>query len=370
MTTEVPGLQRLRSQVIDAGLCTLCGACSGLCPYIRPFKGRVAIVDPCILTRSRCYEFCPRTGVDLDRTSELVFGIPYDGSPLGCVRRVVIARSRDPEIRQRAQYGGTVSALVCFALEKGLIHSAVLTRSFNGEPRGVVASTRDEVLQCSGSSYLAAPTLEAFNQLPVDDQGGIGVVGTPCQILALINIGTSHLASRSNFGRLKLAIGLFCTWALSYSFLRKLAGIAPISRVVKMDIPPPPASIFEVYTAEGRTAIPLDEVRPFIPAACTLCHDMTAEMADLSVGAVEGIEGWNTVLIRTERGEELFEEAVSSGILERGELPQANLDHLTESALIKKRRALTNIMERTKRRDDLLYLRLRPETVERILEGR
>jgi coenzyme F420 hydrogenase subunit beta len=64
---------------------------------------------------------------------------------------------------------------------------------------------------------------------------------------------------------------------------------------------------------------------------------MTSEMANISVGAAEGIEGWNTVLIRTKRGQELVTMTVSEGLLETGELPKANFDHLTESAQLKKR---------------------------------
>ena len=137
----------------------------------------------------------------------------------------------------------------------------------------------------------------------------------------------------------------------------------------RTDIPPPPASVFYVYTADRCLSIPLDDVRPFIPAACALCWDMTSEMTDISIGAAEGIEGWNTVIIRTKRGQELIRTAVLEGLLETGELPKANFDHLMESARLKKRRALQNLVRKSGKREDLLYLKLKRETVERILRN-
>lgn len=304
----------------------------------------------------------------MDLISRTLFGVAYDGKPLGEVRKVIIAKSRNPEILKRAQYGGTVSTLVCMALQEGMINAVVLTKLVDGSPTGVIASSREEVLACCGSNYLVSPTLEAFSQWQPRPKEMIGAVGTPCQLLALAKMRISPLAQQSNINRLVLNIGLFCTWGLSQSFRKILADRVLLSKVWKTDVPPPPANVFQVYTSEGCISIPLDEVRPFIQPACTLCLDMTAEMADLSVGAAEGIDGWNTVLIRTERGQQLIEAAVAEGLLETGQLPEANFNHLMESARLKKRRALQNLIQRSGSENQLLYLRLASETVHRILE--
>jgi coenzyme F420 hydrogenase subunit beta len=324
-------------------------------------------MDSCPVTDSRCAQFCPRTGVDLDLIASHCFGAGYSGEPLGQAREVIIARSKEPGVRERAQYGGTVSTLMRAALKSGLINAAILTKLVDGVPQGVTVSSAKEVLDCCGSSYLLCPVLEALNRWQPRDKDKVGIVGTPCQTLALAQMGTCSLSAKSNVGRVNLVIGLFCTWALSHDFRKVLAKCAPLSAIRKTDIPPPPASVFDVYTADKRVSIPLDEVRPFIPGACTLCWDMTSEMTDVSVGAAEGIEGWNTVIIRTERGQKLVETAQSKGLLETGELPKPNLDHLVESARLKKRRALQNLVRKSGKKGDLLYLELKRETVERIM---
>jgi coenzyme F420 hydrogenase subunit beta len=84
---------------------------------------------------------------------------------------------------------------------------------------------------------------------------------------------------------------------------------------------------------------------------------MTAEFSDLSVGAVEGIPGWNTVILRTAKGQELLEEAKKAKMIEVSDVPRANLKHLQEAALLKKKRALENIIKRTGSKDNLLYLK-------------
>lgn len=324
-------------------------------------------MDSCPVTDSRCSQFCPRMGVDLDLITSTLFGVAYSGQPLGEVREVIMARSRETEVRERAQYGGTVSTLIRLALESGLISTAVLTRLVDRVPEGVAVSSPKEVLDCCGSSYLICPVLEAFHRWQPENDDKVGIVGTPCQTLAIAHMRACSLSAQSNISRVSLVIGLFCTWALSHNFSKVLAERVPLSAIERTDIPPPPSSVFQVYTADRCVSMPLDEVRPFIPDACALCWDMTSEMTDISVGAAEGVEGWNTVIVRTARGQELVRMAVSKGLLETGELPRENLDHLTESARLKKRRALQNLIQKSGKKGDLLYLRLERETVERIL---
>ena len=326
-------------------------------------------MDACPVTESRCCQFCPQMGVDLDLANRTLFGVGYSGEPLGEVCEVMMTRSKEARIRERAQYGGTVSTLIRVALESGLIGTAVLAKLVEGVPHGVTVSSAEEVLDCCGSSYLVCPVLEAFHRWQPEDNGRVGVVGTPCQTLALAHLRTCALSAQSNVSKLSLVIGLFCTWALSRGFRKVLEKWAPLPEIRKTDIPPPPASVFHVYTADKCIPIPLDDVRPFVPPACALCWDMTSEMTDISVGSAEGIEGWNTVIIRSRKGQELVRTAVSEGLLETRELPNENLDHLMESARLKKRRALQNLVRKSGKREDLLHLKLKRETVERILRN-
>ncbi len=359
MSTEIKGPQDLEKEVIKADLCTLCGACVGLCPYFRAYQGRIVVMDNCNLSQGRCYSFCPRTPSDLDALSQAVFGTQYNGGPLGTYTQVVMARSLDKSVLGKGQYGGVATSLIALALKKKTVAGAVLTKTGKGLlSSGIVATDKKQVLACAGSNYIASPTLRAFNQGVQAPGGKIAVVGVPCQGIALAKMRINPLENRNNIEKLDLVIGLFCTWALSYKetvqFLKKEY---PLDKIGKMDVPPPPANVFQLQTPKGAKSISLDIIRKFVRPTCSVCLDLTAEFSDISIGSVEGIPGWNTVIARTPKGEELLAEAVRARAVETAEVPRANFQHLQEAALLKKKRALENIVRRTGSKENLLYLK-------------
>jgi coenzyme F420 hydrogenase subunit beta len=359
MSTEVKGPQDLEKEVIQAGLCTLCGACVGLCPYFRAHRGRIVLMDNCNLSQGRCYFFCPRTASDLEAVNQALFGAPYPGDSLGTRRQVVMAKSLDKSALAKGQYGGVTSTLIALALKKKMIDGAVLTkRGKELLSSGAMARDKRQVLACAGSNYIASPTLEAFNKGVQGSPKRMAVVGIPCQVLAMGKMRINPLENKNNIEKLHLVIGLFCTWALAFpDMLQFLKKDYPVEKIGRMDIPPPPANVFQLHLPGGMKSISLDHIRKFVRPSCGVCLDMTAEFSDLSVGAVEGIAGWNTVIVRTAKGQELLEEAKRAKMIEVSDVPRANLKHLQEAALLKKKRALENIVQRTGSKENLLYLK-------------
>jgi coenzyme F420 hydrogenase subunit beta len=352
------GLRELQEEVLETGLCAYCGACAGACPYLVSYKGRIVILDNCTIPEPQCYEYCPRTDTDIEAVSQHIFSEAYSYNELGTVKRVLMARSTDQHIRERAQYGGTVTTLLSFALAEGLIDSAILTKmSPDKLPIAFLARSKKEILQGAGSNFIACPVLEALNQIPEDSTDTLGIVATPCQILALSKMKKNPPQNRADIANVNLVIGLFCTWALCLdTFHGFLKENCDLSQVIKFDIPPPPANRFDIYTKSGNISFPLEQIREFIMTTCNYCLDMTAEFADISVGSVEGIEGWNTVLVRTDAGIELIDLAIARGIVETRDLPDQNLAHLKTAALNKKKTALKNIVEKTGNKEDLIYV--------------
>ena len=246
---------------------------------------------------------------------------------------------------------GVVSALCAYALEKGFIESAILTDRGEASraPGGYVATKQAEVFSCAGSRYAASGSLSELNRAIGNGQKNLGVVGLPCQMEALARMERMTPEGHSVTDSVVLKIGLFCTWALDAVELTAfLKGKGVAGPVRKFDIPPPPAEEFSVETGEGRAIFPLLEIRPLIQKGCTFCQDMTAEPADIAVGSMEGREGWNTVLIRTEVGRSLMESAVAAGKLEIDELPVDHLDHLKMAAKGKRQRGRQAITEKLK----------------------
>ena len=361
------GLEALEEKVLGRDLCAACGACLSLCPYLRSFKGRVIKLDDCNLEEGRCFAYCPRTEVNLDEVYQKLFGKKYEEIELGPVRKIMMARAKESIWAKKAQTGGVVSALIDFALRESVVQAAVLTpRDGDLLPQGKIIKGRKEILRCAGSSYVSGPTLEALNKGPWKEEERIGVVGLPCQVLALARMKASTLEKKTPIDRVDLVVGLFCTWALDYkpfiAFLNKRVGNRPIK---KLNITPPPERILEVTAGGELYQIPVNDIRPFIRPSCRVCLDMTAELSDISVGTVEGKEGWNTMIVRTAKGDDLLTRAKKAGVLEIRPLAKNSLSHLKEASLLKKRRALDALHE--KGCEEKAYFTLSANLINRII---
>jgi len=340
------GQHRLVEGVIKKGLCVRCGACVSLCPYMDYFDGKVVVMDQCQAETWRCLQLCPVA--DYSGTVPVYEESSGAKTAMGPFLKVITARSMDEEVRQSAQYGGVVSTLLIYALEKGELEAAVLTgRGGDFAPAGISARDRSTVLKCAGSRYSASASLSVVNRAIKAGEERLGVVGLPCQMEALARMKRLTPDGEERSRHITLKIGLFCTWAVDYRLLEGFLEKEGLrERVRKYDIPPPPSEEFQVFTTSGeRKIFPLSQVRPFVQPGCALCRDMTAEWADISVGTVEGLEGWNTVVVRSADGARLVDGAVKDGWIETGDLPKEALEHLQEAARNKGERGKTARMQ-------------------------
>ncbi|RZN66181.1 MAG: hypothetical protein EF807_08730 [Candidatus Methanolliviera hydrocarbonicum] len=358
---NIKGPDDLQRNVLDEELCTGCGACTNLCPYIDMVKANAIIIEPCGLSKGRCYNFCPRSYIDVPSLDKSIFGSYREDIAIGSNIYVMKARAKDEEIRSAAQYGGVVSALIIHALQTGKIDAAVLATSSDGvNPKPTIARSKKEVLECVGSKYIVSPTVSKVLDAIKGEMGKIGVVCTPCQMTAIRKMQDSPFETGEE--KISLGIGLFCTWCFSpdtYEYIRSLVGSA---NILKTDIPPPPANIFVIQTDERRVEVPLDEIRKFIMPSCAVCFDMTNEFSDISVGTVEGEEDWNTVIVRTRNGERFLKSAKEAAIIETKPLEKEKFNHLCEASLNRKKRALKEIDGRK-----ITYLTIRDEERSKII---
>ena len=159
---HVFGSSELIEDVLNKDLCIGCGACVELCPYFKNYKGKTAMLFACTLSRGRCFAFCPKAEVDLDVLANRFWNAPYEGTPLGKYREVLMARAGERMEKAAFQAGGTVSALMTVALKNSLIDAAVLTdrEDMIAVPRLVTHA--EDVAECAGSKFMTAPTLSAL----------------------------------------------------------------------------------------------------------------------------------------------------------------------------------------------------------------
>ena len=340
------------SSIIATGLCTGCGACVALCPYLRTHRGETVMLFDCDREDGRCRRYCPRMETDLDGLNAALFEAADLTPALGAFKGLYMARAADPDIRANAQHGGTVTALVCLAIEAGLIDGCVVaTQDGPMLPKSTTAFSRAEVLAAAGSKFANAPSVAEFNRVSAEGEGPLGVVATPCQALALAKMRSNPAETdAARVARLKLVVGLFCGWTLDWRRLREmvLAKVAE-ENILSMDIPPSSHACMQVTTTDGLVEIPIETVNGCVRSGCAYCMDMTAEFADISVGSSRSPEGWdvdrhwNQLIVRTKTGEELLALARAKGILEFKDVPPENIEKLKKAAMGKKRNGRSNL---------------------------
>lgn len=340
-------------RVVKKDLCTNCGACQGMCPYWKSCEGRTFVDYDCDRKEGRCKYFCPVMPVDKAALRDRFFAKGgednADGGStiipeLGPFRGLYLTRAADPEIRKNAQHGGTVTALVEFALKEGFIDAAVLSHSEGGilDPAGYLAKTPEEVRKCSGSSFQIPPSLAVLNEALAENSfRKIGVVGTPCKTLATYKMKAKPFEENdNNADNIGMVFGLFCGWGLDWK------GMEALGEAAHADILPGKYHRMDM----DERSIDLDEILPLVRNSCKHCSDMTAEFADVSIGGARSSEGWdvdkgwNQLIVRSEKGEKLVELAREKGALEfrnfgGAEAAAAALNKLMAASASKKAKA-------------------------------
>lgn len=329
--------QALEAEILAADRCCSCGGCLGLCPYFQSRHERIALMEPCGLEAGRCYDLCPRTETDFAALSREVFGLERTDYVLGTHSAVLMAQSRDAAVQKKAQYGGTVSALLLQALADQQIDGALLARASDRyplQPEPFLARTPGDVLLASGSKYTACPSLALLDEA-LRQCERLAVVARPCQVLALRKRQAVEPALKK---RVAAVIGLFCMWALDYRRLAEHFGRQfDLRRAVKFDIP---HNRFVVHLENEVRELEFQPIRELRRPACDVCYDFTSELADLSVGSTEWQDDWNTLIVRSEAGRFLLDNALSAGAVAVRELPPDRVELLRTAARTKKQRVL------------------------------
>ncbi len=355
--SEPPGktwFWELEAAVVDADRCIQCGTCVAACPSnsigIDAETDLPELVKMCTGC-SLCWDFCPRGGLRYEalwppstpplgraedatvvRTDpsdtywKITGGPPAEG--LGAVIEQFALRAVSrPE---GAQDGGVVSAVLIAALAAGEIDGALVTRPSDDpdEPwKGVahLATTTAEISEAAGSYYnqtmaLAGLDLSGYDLPP---RPRIAVVGTPCEIQGIRAMQSRRWSTGVHrVDAVVLTIALLCTKSFDYRglMLQLLATdrAVDLARVSKVDVI---KGRMIVEYRDGEVAVD-EPIKNFHGAAlkgCDECADFVGRGADLSVGSVGSMDGWSSVLVRTERGKKALDSA-------RGRLDFRDLD--------------------------------------------
>ena len=244
---------------------------------------------------------------------------------LGTYKEALSARSTEQKILDVSQDGGIVSALLCYALDEGIIEGAVVagTPDDDWRPVPTVVTSADEVIAAAGTKYSMSPTLSAIKE--ATRQYGlekVGVVATPCQTQGLRK-AQAYPFTRFVAEKIKLIVGIYCMENFPMASLDTFAtaklGFDSLQDATKMDIG---KGKFWLTKDGEDSGLAIKETHGYEQAGCNICMDYVAEWSDVSTGSVGSPDGWSTVLTRTDDGESIFKAAVDAGLIETKPLKQ------------------------------------------------
>ena len=322
--------------VCERQLCTGCGVCASLEPdrfevdEALEFGRRPFVKDGAVETTGEGLAACPGARLSHDRTErEGIDESMFDA--WGPVLEVWEGWAADDEIRSAGSSGGAATAIALHCIEAGGMERVLHTAARQDVPylnESVFSTNRTELLERTGSRYAPASPCDRLAEL-----GGLPgssvFIGKPCDAAAV----ASARAGRPDIDeKLGCVIAFFCAGAPSTK------GTLAILEDAGIDDPAKLRSLryrghgwpgmwrAEYEDADGRPQVvertyaeSWGFVQRYRQWRCYICPDHTGEFADLAVGdpwyreVQPGETGSSLIVVRTERGRRILQEAVASG---------------------------------------------------------
>jgi coenzyme F420 hydrogenase subunit beta len=322
--TKRYAFKKLEREIIKTEVCTECGACVANCPvdaltgdtssgkYVPTLTGK------CVACGT-CYAICPRTVV---LWKDLV----------GNFRSIWKARSL---LENKRQNGGIATALLSYMVDQKIVDGAVVTTKSYETPWMPVTkliTTKDDLEQIGGTIYTHAPVVQELMKGIKEGKTTLAIVGTSCNIDAVNNMqehpsGFFSVDLRTNVFK----IGLFCMESFDYPRLKEFLtqeGV-DIADVTRFEIA---GGKFKINTSKEEREWPVADLNPVAAKSCSYCLDLTCKNADISCGNIGSDDEWTTVIVRSIRGEHIFQELLAEEMIEAEMLDEKSIQTIQNIA--------------------------------------
>jgi coenzyme F420 hydrogenase subunit beta len=338
------------NQIVEHSMCIGCGICQSVAgPGVIKMEivenGNFRPIGSSNLTHDqmdRIIDICPGTRVDGLPESLMDENSNFD-SVWGVWREIYFAWSGEPEVRHISATGGVLTGLALYLVESGEVDFVLHATEHEDHPafgERWISRNREDVMKGSGSRYGPTATLidivEIITKAEKDGET-FAFIGTPCDVNALRNLARHD--SRVD-KHCKVMMAMVCGGFMEADSARTALSKFDVAydeltalRYRGYGCPGPTT----IETRDGRTVEMNyldywgeDESAWGLPPRCKICPDGIGDATDIAasdtwVGGApprEGQEqdpGSNAVLVRTERGVQLMNRALSAGYLARGD---------------------------------------------------
>ena len=302
MSTSLPKqAQPIRSGRYPAkDLCSQCGFCdTTYVSYVRQacafLNQQFEVLEQQTHGRSRDQEAEGATEVS-------------DTDYFGIHQRMITARRRDPI--PGAQWTGIVSSIAMAALERDLVEAVVCVQADPADrfqPRPILARTPAEVLAARVNKPTLSPNLSVLDQVRESGCKRLLVIGVGCQIQAL-------RAVERELGLEKLyVLGTPCVDNVTRQGLQTF--LEATSRSPETVVHYEFMQDFRVHFKHEDGSVEKvpffglkkQELKEVFAPSCLSCFDYVNGLADLVVGYMGSPVGWQWLVVRNDRGQELLD---------------------------------------------------------------
>ena len=252
------------------------------------------------------------------------------------------AFAKDGELRKKASSGGVITAMAVYLLESGVVDGIIHVKADEKQPTQTVcciSTTREEIEEGCGSRYSVSSPWSALSEM-TESNKKYAAIGKPCDIKALRRLKETE----GRYRNILYLLSFFCAGMPSKQANERLlqelgcAGEKCKSLTYRGNGWPGYATATDrtgkEHTMEYSKAwggILGRDVHPY----CRVCFDGIGEAADIACGDGWYIsenqtpdfserEGRNIVFVRTGLGEEIYQAAVSAGVIVSAEWDELN----------------------------------------------
>ena len=289
------------------------------------------VIDENCVHCGLCLRACPGKGI-IENDDNLIVEDLSIKDLIGSCLKSVNGWSKNPEIRHNSASGGVTTTIICSLLRKGIYDTAFVVDSFDYSEQiktkrftdtDRLIDFSDDEKSTTKSRYVPVSHTDAIRYMINHPMERLIIIGTPCAIRGILNVIELKRLNRERY----LLIGLFCESVMNYDiwnyfsqknftgqktlaalhFKNKESGGWPGNlKLLYSD------GTYEYYNKRFRMEIK----RFFKPERCIYCVDKLNVNADVSLGDnYTGVDdsnlGSNTVIVRTERGMNAFENSAS-----------------------------------------------------------
>ncbi|NHC11101.1 Coenzyme F420 hydrogenase/dehydrogenase, beta subunit C-terminal domain [Stutzerimonas degradans] len=337
-------MKALLNRVLKNDLCSGCGMCSSVASddavqirlnadgYHRPVLNK-AYAGKSIASEQASSAFaksCPALNLDI-RPYKTANYHPVWGEILETLK----GHALDNEVRQAGSSGGVISALAQYCLEQKLVDGVIQIQASQTDPLENVATisrSRQNIIASSGSRYAPASPAQALKWVAMSTEKYL-FIGKPCDVAAVRQMQAHDPRLKQN---IPYVVSFMCAGTPSLHGTEQVLDQLGVERD---DVTSfryrgdgwPGLTKATLKNGDARTMTYNDSwgkvLNRHLQTRCKICPDGIGEFADIVCAdgwegdekgypSFEERDGNSLILIRTDKGRELFRNAEANGVVQ------------------------------------------------------